>query len=72
MKTMSKPTLYPLSVASTRAGLSKERMRQLCLSGDIEHIRDAGNRVLIAESVLNRFIARRKKQAAVRTRIRRA
>lgn len=52
--------LFPIGLAARKAGLSTERLRQLCDQGRLEHIRDASGRRLIPGHILASFLAKRK------------
>lgn len=55
-------TLYPLTPAAQRVGLSKDWLRILCQRGKVEHVRDASGRYLVPERSLERLIEQRRKR----------
>lgn len=61
-----KDTLLSVGLAARRLSLSSERVRALCRSGQLKHLRDATGRRLIPETSLAELIRRRERQRAAR------
>jgi hypothetical protein len=61
-----KGALLSVGLAARRLSLSSERVRALCRSGQLKHLRDATGRRLIPEAALAALIRRRERQHAAR------
>ncbi|MDR5684416.1 MAG: hypothetical protein QN163_10420 [Armatimonadota bacterium] len=57
-----KDALLSVGLAARRLSLSSERVRALCRSGQLKHLRDATDRRLIPETALVALIRRRERQ----------
>ncbi|MCL6650296.1 MAG: helix-turn-helix domain-containing protein [Chloroflexi bacterium] len=55
--------MLSVGLAARRLSLSPERVRALCRSGQLKHLRDATGRRLIPEAALAALIRRRERRA---------